>query len=674
MAIKFRLAMGASPSTMAIVEGDTLPGGNAVAVNFDFDGRMGKSQAVRLVRAVKRQIIRGDWPAGEAVPDPDPDPEPEPGDIALLNQRVALDAGWSWHIVEQAVYDSVRDRIYKGAVSIKPETGDAGAQWVLEFDGSTGAYLTRHLVNTGYIADDHNAPAVVIHDGRLIVGVAGHNDQSAIKMGWSTDTNPANLGEFVTLPTTSAATYVQFIVIGSSIYAFCRSGSYRWAGWQNTAGGDPAAWGSAVTMMDSEAQSYQAARSTGAAWAAILWDHPTQDNPNRGKIMVAEKGNPLAAPAVDINQAPVLYTPEPGTSARVLSVNEDCTQFLYGVFAIGAEGAAAPYAYHLARLTGTDRLNPADWTHEALDVSANSAFYDVSAYFAGGELVGSGADATTLWLTYDAQDLVYTLAHWTRPNAATPWVKTALGDSTLRLARPVAVRGMAGAAMVQSFGSRYLGYTNFDIDAFTAMGTDPANYAFFPNVRNPPAVMSDYDTFDETDGTLLANHTPNIGGPWIEPVGEMTIASQRLYSSGTSVALIDENLPQDIAIYAYMFGRTISGGGYLVLRSDDEAQNFIQFGYNANGPDGGGFYLYEFVGGSATVLASHVMAWRSGTYKVLMLIAEGQTMRGLVDGVEVVSATLTAPYAPGKGGVRLVGGSASTRFHVQSFGIGVLAA
>lgn len=127
--------------------------------------------------------------------------------------------------------------------------------------------LTRHLMNTGYVADDHNAPALWITGGRLVCGLSGHNDSSSVKFARSSDTNPANMGAFTSVGSGGGiTTYIQFLQIGAVLHAATRTGVDAWRVFANAAGGDPAAWGSSSALVTSGGQTYMAGRATGTGW------------------------------------------------------------------------------------------------------------------------------------------------------------------------------------------------------------------------------------------------------------------------------------------------------------------------------------------------------------------------------------------------------------------------
>lgn len=64
--VKYRLALGASIESLVIGAGDTIAGGEAVAVNFDYSGKMGRKGALDLLGRVQDAILSGRWPPAEA--------------------------------------------------------------------------------------------------------------------------------------------------------------------------------------------------------------------------------------------------------------------------------------------------------------------------------------------------------------------------------------------------------------------------------------------------------------------------------------------------------------------------------------------------------------------------------------------------------------------------------
>lgn len=592
-----------------------------------------------------------------------PEPPEEPGSpAAAFAARVAPDAAWSWHLQKTAVFDAVRNRVYSGAASMKASTGVVGSQWILEFDGATGACITRHPVNTGYVADDHNAPALWIEGGRLVVALAGHNDAAHVKVARSSDTNPANLGAFTTLThgtvLNEVVTYAQIVKLGADLYLMTRVGVTKWAVWKNGAGGDPAAWGAPVGIVTSAGQTYMAARSTGATLAAILWDHPTGGSANQGLIRVAEWADPMAG-AVAQESAAVLYTPAAGESTRVLSVNDDCTQVAYAKFTSGAQ----PASYHLARLTGADRTNAAHWTHEALGITTQRAFWPDSEYIAGVELAGSGATATGAWVAWADPDLYHGhLEHWTRPDAGAAWVKTLIGRSQKQLVRPIvphaAPRPMA---LVQSLQA-YTDFTTWEIDAFLV--PEVARQQFLPSVRFPGTITREDAFADMAPSALLS---ARAGWSIIEGADFAKNASDgRIYRTtavNTAALMGAGTVGPDLTIS--MIARVAANGTrgtcYCLARWQDGA-NHVQCGVNSNGA----LVVYEVIAGVATLRATGANnTFAIGNQVPMAFEIAGDQVRGYLNGSLQVTATLTTHLAAGRVGIRNTGAG----YGIGDFGV-----
>lgn len=301
----------------------------------------------------------------------------------------------------------------------------------------------------------------------------------------------------------------------------------------------------------------------------------------------------------------MLYTPTGGgggpESTRVLSVNEDCSQFAYIKFTVGAH----PASHHLARLTGADRMNPAHWTHEDLGVTTTEAFYLALEYVAGVEVYGTGSAATSLWIAWKEADGRHLLEHWSRPAAASPWVKQRILTSTRFAARPLAV--------VQDM-ARYTSFTSFAMNAFTVMRPDAEIFDFYPTPQFPGTVQL-RDRLEAVNGTALTAHTGVSGAGWLSMgTGTAQIDNGRLHmqNAGTLLVLAAPDLPAAVAITGRMRCLSAASYGYLVGRCDGTPQNFVQWGMHPSGPSGAGLYLYEFVGGTGTLLAITTPAWARG--------------------------------------------------------------
>lgn len=601
--------------------------------------------------------------AGEAPPEMSPTlPATLPAALsAALSARVAADSAWSWHIQKTAVFDAARGRIYAGAVSFKGATGTAGSQWILEFDAADGAFLGRHLVHAGFAADDHNAPALYLLGGRLIVGCCGHGDSAGVRMYRAASSDPATLGPATVLDSDGeSTTYVQFWEIGGTLYAGTRATGNHWRVWRNAAGGDPAQWGDNHLLLNSASQCYMAARATPAGVAMVLWDHPT-GGAEAGVIGLVEIADPMAAPTITTTAAPALFAPPAGTSSRVLSVNDDCTQIAYGRFTLGEE----PCSYHLARLTGSDRANPAHWTHEALGITTQRAYYPDSAYVAGVELAGAGAEASALWLGYCSPTIYENrLEYWSRPGPQAAWERVVVAEGDRQMIRPIVPWGApAGMALV----AQIMAYASFtDLEADALLIPEPVPQAFFPNLRWPGQPLC-RDRF-ATPGAL-AGRAADLGGSWTVLSGAPAVTAGALHGSGSAeeVALLGPALSGDVTAACLVQVAGTTGSGYLVLRAAADGGDMLMARYNVQAQ---AWQLYARVAGSASLLGSSAAAMAAGHVARLVLTLSGTDCRLLVnDSVRITAPLPAALQGAGHVGVRFLGGGAAEGVHLRQLGV-----
>ncbi|MGR3540528.1 MAG: hypothetical protein ACU0BS_03765 [Hasllibacter sp.] len=418
--------------------------------------------------------LRGLSPLGAAGA-PSPPPPPPPAAVTA-QRRMAEDRVWSWPLEPRALRDPVRGRVYSGAVRMAD-----GAQTLEEWDAATGEHLASHVVGTGLAPDDHNAPQAIIDGaGRLAIAYAPHNDAGSIRTRRSTDTDPANLGPEDSRTVGGNASYALLHVGPWGISALTRVSNGVW-NITRDAGGDVTALGSAATFLDGAGQPYVSGVAVGDRIWLLSYAHATKSSggAERGRIRVlsldpadpAPGGVPHAHEGLPLLYDPAAKPPLSGgtwksahNTARVLSVNDDFTAFAFATFQTTGDDASVgdthgDQRYYLARMTGTDRADPAHWTFEDLGAATHGSFWRPSHYVAGVELIGRGAEVTGLWLAReDAVTRRSFLEHWARADAASAWTRTPIMDGPRVLARPSQPRGAAPFALVQELA----GYVKFD--------------------------------------------------------------------------------------------------------------------------------------------------------------------------------------------------------------------
>ena len=162
------------------------------------------------------------------------------------------------------------------------------------------------------------------------------------------------------------------------------------------------------------------------------------------------------------------------------------------------------------------------------------------------------------------------------------------------------------------------------------------------------------DTFDSDTS---ANYTTFGPGTWSISGGELLgvggNAENGFIRNGVSFA--DGYIEVD-SNYAYDAG--------LILRFVDSLNYYILFladdsGWNPTN----NIRLYKFVAGVATQLTANInIAWTRGTTKTIRFEASGTTLKGFVDGSQVITATDSTFSAAGGAGIRSAGVGFESKF------------
>jgi hypothetical protein len=177
------------------------------------------------------------------------------------------------------------------------------------------------------------------------------------------------------------------------------------------------------------------------------------------------------------------------------------------------------------------------------------------------------------------------------------------------------------------------------------------------------------DSFEDSPGTLLQSHTGETGATWtLHP----TSAGNAQFSStgsevesGAQAVYMASGLPPgaDYRVAAHMYFHTTSSGGvtytFVTGRMDEASLTMYMFGFVYSGVNR--WELKKFVNGTETLLASSTEGLPSpGDSPLVDLQMEGSTIRGVVDGIDIVSATDTDITATGRAGLRMVTGSSQS--------------
>lgn len=178
------------------------------------------------------------------------------------------------------------------------------------------------------------------------------------------------------------------------------------------------------------------------------------------------------------------------------------------------------------------------------------------------------------------------------------------------------------------------------------------------------------DTFTDTDGTQLGDHTGETGATWTShPAGAYSVHAKidanRVHSNSALRCYYASGTPAsaDYDVEAIVRRVTASGNIGIVGRLDTSANTM----YLAMWTAGGQWQLYKIVAGTSTQLgSSYNDNPANGTDRTVKLEMRGTAIKVYVDGTEQISVTDSAISAAGRAGWRGNGATASAGFHIDS--------
>jgi hypothetical protein len=193
-----------------------------------------------------------------------------------------------------------------------------------------------------------------------------------------------------------------------------------------------------------------------------------------------------------------------------------------------------------------------------------------------------------------------------------------------------------------------------------------------------------YDTFTDTDGTLLQNHTSDSGHSWSRVVGSVNfeIRNNRVQtltspSKVRNVYVVSATPPStNYYVQAVVGGTDNSSSGDIVgvvARKQAGADTYYALQL-VGGADGSRFLeLAKYVSGTKTQLSTYSFDWSTNTNYTLKLVVDGNSLTGYLDGVQRVSATDSSITSAGQAGIVASNSSSSGLYrYVDNFGAGLL--
>jgi len=389
-----------------------------------------------------------------------------PSSSALTpHERKVQGDDWSWHIKDGVLHNSRTAETY-----VTAQSQADGAQVIHVFN-SAGVFQRTVTVNdnvvTGFVPDDHNAPAMRFFGGVLHVAYAGHSDDLSLYVTRSTDDTPDNLtGTVQEIDNQESTTYAQFAELNGNLYLASRSGSQAWRMYVFDSGAGT--WSFSHTIATGSFQIYTNLCVDGTHFRGIFWDHPTDSSePERGEIK-ARRWQPADGTATLASMGRI-YDPGANKGTRVLSVVPDGSALIFAEFAFDGVGDPIPtgQTYHVLRHDGVGTYDdPASWSKE--DIGTNDyAFYESSNYVPGACF--GDTDGNIIWMCEAASSGTTTISHGTRSGGT--WTFAPLGVSGRPVVRPLADYATRGQAFMQYLDA-YTDFRDADSSIFVMFSGD----------------------------------------------------------------------------------------------------------------------------------------------------------------------------------------------------------
>ncbi|HVX24081.1 MAG TPA: hypothetical protein VG992_01930, partial [Candidatus Saccharimonadales bacterium] len=161
-----------------------------------------------------------------------------------------------------------------------------------------------------------------------------------------------------------------------------------------------------------------------------------------------------------------------------------------------------------------------------------------------------------------------------------------------------------------------------------------------------------YDTFTDANGTLLSNHTPDLGGPWVINGQSFGISSGSIGSGGGSALISIGTGSQQVSMDAAAHGGGISSFTiHFAVVSPSGNQ-----GYSWDPGNGGGLHIYgssliasnangSHFNTSASEAATFLIDFNQSTWTVNVYKTSGSAPTGLIESFDVSAHQYNGTYA-----------------------------
>ena len=176
------------------------------------------------------------------------------------------------------------------------------------------------------------------------------------------------------------------------------------------------------------------------------------------------------------------------------------------------------------------------------------------------------------------------------------------------------------------------------------------------------------DTFTDSDGTSVTSHTGETGATWTNHpsyTNGAKIQNNRAHGNNDYRVLYASGSPASADYDVEAVVRKVTGLNHagVVGRCSTSTNTYYAAVWENAGP---WWRLYKLVSGTSTSLGTYSDNPAEGTDRTVKLQMRGTSIKVFVDGTERISVTDSAISDAGRAGIRLLYGTATTGYHVDS--------
>jgi hypothetical protein len=189
----------------------------------------------------------------------------------------------------------------------------------------------------------------------------------------------------------------------------------------------------------------------------------------------------------------------------------------------------------------------------------------------------------------------------------------------------------AGAS--KRFDFSRLGGVTFDTDMYLDIGGAGASLELFLGkcniVAQPPYLLS--DTFTDTNGVHLHDHTPDVGPAWADLDAGITIQGNKASDNSVTACTVADVSDADVNITADLVLPALAGNGFfgIAFRAVD-ATHFLIVGADLTADE---TTVWENDGGAWNKLAGVAHAYSNGQAVAVSIVLSGTSIKATFGGV-----------------------------------------